>query len=748
MLGGRMKRSWSFLAAQLGLLLLATHQLWSVMGCLGGCYADIETIFGAKVAGLSLPDMRLNSWILAWVQRALTRDPTALFDANAFHPASGGLTGSEHMLGVSIPLLPLAPFAPGAVLLHQLATVLSFLIMGWTTFALARWITRSDWAAFVAAAMAMFMPWRVFELAHVQLLSAHWIPLVWLLVGQIVTGDSKRWTPAWLAIVLFLQLCASYYLAYYVTVSLVVLVTVLALRHGFHADRAVRLGAALAFAYLTFVLLSLPYLEREAASDLVLMGAANLETSMGDVLAAFAGQSPGLAAGTTRLTYQVPLYILLLGALGALLGRLRRPADPEHGRLRSFSLALWCIVLTSMVFLLGNQIHVGERVIDLPGRFASEWIPGFRHLRTPARWSFLVGIAMPLLAGIGVQRGEAFLARLFRDRSSAALLGARIAVASFLLLDMSWRSIPVRSVGLAEMAGPYDALRELPQGPVLEIPWPRSRLREAETGSRYMLASTLHWNPILNGFAPYPPRSYAFLHRLGAGPPSEQGLEKLQRLSGLRWIVVHLQHVPAAERQEWARLVSAGVLRRAHADPSSWVLELVDREGAGAWLEALTTSEARERTLTGLARELVVVPPGAGILEVSLAGILPQGAVREVFVPVEATIRNGTSRAWPGFDVQTEGLVQLRYRFLASDGLTLAQGVLPLDADVPAQETLVTRGLLPPPERPGLYRARFDLVQRFGEQLVELDVPAFELQVRVQGPADGGSDRESGMRNS
>jgi hypothetical protein len=735
MLDGRMTGSRSSLAAQLGLLALAAFQLRNVVGCVGRCFADIGGIFGPQVAGLSLPDMRLNSWILAWVQRALTRSPTSLFDANAFHPAPGGLTGSEHMIGVSIPLLPLAPFAPGAVLLHQVATLLSFLVMGWTTFALARWLTRSDWAAFVAAATAMFMPWRIFELAHVQLLSAHWIPLVWLLVGRIMTAESKRWTPAWLTAVIFLQLGSSYYLAYYLTASLAVLVPVLALRHGFDRERSIRLGAALVLAYLPFVLLSLPYLEREVSSDLVLVGAANLETSLTNVLAAFRGHSPGSAAETTRLTYHVPLCVLLLAVLGAILGRFRQPADPVQHRLGSFSIALWSIVLVSMVFVLGNQLQIGDRVVTLPGHLASAWIPGFAHLRTPARWAFLVGIAMPLLAGIGVQRGELLLAQWANGHRSTVIAVARVAVVVFVLLGMSWGSIPVRPSGLAEAARPYQALRDLPPGPVMEIPWPRGRLAEVDAGSRYMLASTLHWNPILNGFAPYPPRLYTFLHRLGSRPPSEAGLETLKRLTGLRWVVVHLRRVPLSERREWERLVSAGVLRRAHATPSAWVLELADRTGAGDWLEAITTSEERPLTLTGLGRDPIVAPSGGASLEVALAATLPQGEVREVFAPVEARIRNRTSRAWPGFDPRPEGLVALRYRFLTDDETLVSEGVIPLDADVPAHGELVMRGLLRPPERPGVYRARFDLVQRFGTQLVELGVLPFERRVRVQGDA-------------
>ena len=58
---------------------------------------------------------------------------------------------------------------------------------------------------------------------------------------------------------------------------------------------------------------------------------------------------------------------------------------------------------------------------------------------------------------------------------------------------------------------------------------------------------------------------------------------------------------------------------------------------------------------------------------------------------------------------------------------------------------IVMRGLVAPPERPGLHTARFDLVQRLGERLVELGVPAFEGRVRVEGPRNAPA---ASMRNS
>ena len=65
---------------------------------------DLAALQSGAGVQIHVADQRLNAWILGWVQRALLGRTESFFDANIFYPATGTLTGSEHMLGMAIPL--------------------------------------------------------------------------------------------------------------------------------------------------------------------------------------------------------------------------------------------------------------------------------------------------------------------------------------------------------------------------------------------------------------------------------------------------------------------------------------------------------------------------------------------------------------------------------------------------------------------------------------------------------------------
>src|SRR5207237_3755537 len=68
---------------------------------------------------------------------------------------------------------------------------------------------------------------------------------------------------------------------------------------------------------------------------------------------------------------------------------------------------------------------------------------------------------------------------------------------------------------------------------------------------RYMVASTLHWNPLLNGYTGYTPPSYPLLATLAQRLPDPTALADLCALVALRWLVVHQAGLLPAERAAW-----------------------------------------------------------------------------------------------------------------------------------------------------------------------------------------------------
>ena len=202
------------LALAVGLFLsLALFAYLPILECAGSCFVDLEAIHAKGVGRFALSDIRLNTWILASVQDNLVSRPFDLFHARAFHPAPDPLAGSEHMIGLALLTLPLRLFTSNAILVYQATWMLTSVLLALTTFALVRWLTGSFWVAILGGTLAMWMPWRTTELSHLQLLGAHWFPLVWLLTLRILLGADTRRDAILLALVLSLQLLTSYYLA-------------------------------------------------------------------------------------------------------------------------------------------------------------------------------------------------------------------------------------------------------------------------------------------------------------------------------------------------------------------------------------------------------------------------------------------------------------------------------------------------------------------------------------------------------
>ncbi len=725
------------LAGGLGLTLLWAYQSSPLLACLGGCYPDYLALRGGVLGRVEVADARLNSWILGWVQHALTTAPGSLFDANIFYPVRNVLAASEHLLGIAVPLLPFGALGAGPVALHQIALVGSFLLGALASFALVRWLTASSTAASVAGAAALFMPWRISELSHIQLLCSMWFPLSWLMLGRVLYGDRPRAAAAWFAALCSLQVLTSFYLAYFLLASCLLLVPVLWVFAGRGRGALPRLAAAAVPPAVCLALAALPYLAWQRASGFVPVAELFDSVAPADAWSMLRPRlAPGLATELPRpISYGVPLAVCAL-ALAALLPA--GPADARGRRQRGFAVGLWLLAGAALVLVLGRELELGGRSFSLPAAWLAGLVPGFDNLRSPLRWLLLVGIGFPILAGLGSWRLEQ-LARARLGRRAVPAL--RLVVATSLLLWLPWGRIPAKPVWSDPDAieRVYAALAHLPDAPVVEIPWPLGIPRNVELASRYLLGSTRHWKPIANGSSGYYPRSYAFLSEVASRLPEPAALAQLRRLLDARWIVVHGDQMEPSERRAWAQAVQEGRLAPVFGRGLQRIYELPQDAESGRYMQALLSDEPRPRTFAGLARTPLFLPEPAGRLEAEARGPwLVRGGNR---IPrlVELRITNTSGVTWPGFDLDPEGLVRVRYTFEANGGDVLTE-MAPLIVDLPPGTT-TTSAALRPPARPGRYRLRLELVQEQQAGARRLPVEPALLEVPVQEAGPPGSER-------
>jgi|GEM_PF-849389 len=729
-----------------GLLAWTAWAHLPLLRCLGSCTFDPKLHFGG---GLNVLDTWLNVWILAAIQRNLLSRPLELFEANAFHPAPHVLAGSETLLGLAVLTLPLRAALSNPVAMHQLALVGTAAAGALANFVLARELTRSAWIGFAVGWIALFMPWRLMELGRLQLLPASAFPLAWWAAYRILAGASgrrERWT---LAVALAVPLLTSFYLAYLATAAFAVLALVVgaSLRPGRRAW--LRLAAGAAPAYAALLLLSLPYLARRAQGELETTLDPRAATQLSDVARVWDMLAPRFEAvwqieARTQMTYAVPLAVAALALLGlsaALLAGRAPAGSPavaegaeRRGR-RAVAAGLAALAVAGFLLMLGYRLQLGSVTIPLPGGVAAAWVPGFANLRAPHRFGILVATALPVLAGLGLWALE-------RALGGRAVRGVRLAqvgralAALALAINVPWRQIPAAPAwDRAEGPRPvYAALAGLPDGPLLEVPWsPRRPWLGAYDEAQTLVASTLHWRPILNGYTGYAPPTYHFLRRVAVTLPSAESIDRLRRAAGLRWIVVHRDRLGPFERLAWDRGAAEAGLRLAYEDRRNRIYEVPARSDTGVWMEAMRTSELRPRTFEGLSRAPLELPTPAGSLRVRPLDPFRYSGTVATPTRVEVAIENRSALPWPGFDLQREGLVELRAAFAHPDGRIEKSERIPLVADVAPGGTARTVALVAAPTRRGRYRLCLDLVQRLSGGDRALPVPPVELEADVDG---------------
>ena len=114
-------------------------------------------------------DPLLNAWIIAWGAAHLGR---GWWSANIFYPHPLALAYSEHLLPQALLALPVEAATKNPILSYNLLFLSTFVLSGLGMFLLARELTGSRTAAFVAGLAYAFAPYRVTSMPHLQVLSS------------------------------------------------------------------------------------------------------------------------------------------------------------------------------------------------------------------------------------------------------------------------------------------------------------------------------------------------------------------------------------------------------------------------------------------------------------------------------------------------------------------------------------------------------------------------------------------------
>lgn len=387
---------------------------------------------GIRDATPDAGDPYLNSWILWWDWHQTFTDPLRLFHGNVFFPLSYSLAFSEHNYGVALPFFPL--FAAGArpLTVHGLATLLGFALSGYAAFRLARTLTGSVGAAWVAGIGFAFVPYRFHHISHVNYVSAGWVPLLLEALVLFVRARTPK-AAAWLGVAFLMNGLSCVHWLVLSAVPFALSGVLLAFREGVERDRAfLRRGAvALGAAGLGLLPFLLPYREAARLYGFVRTpeDAMSFSASFRHWLTADPRNRLWSGFGETPAPGELALFpglLLLLLSLAALL--LARPAaaapfaEPAAPR-RGLLLFLDAVAVTSGAIALlasapsGLRVFWGEALVfkatdPLRGlvvlsvallvRWSIAWPRAFTFARAPSLPASLRGPGRPEAFGVGL----------------------------------------------------------------------------------------------------------------------------------------------------------------------------------------------------------------------------------------------------------------------------------------------------------------------------------------------------------
>ena len=144
-------------------------------------------------------DAYLNSWILWWDYYQTFHDPVHLFQAPILFPYHYTLAFSENNYGISLLMFPLFALGVRPITVQGVAELLGFILSGYGAFRLARTLSSSNGAAWVAGIVFGFALYRFHQLGHLNYMFSGWIPL--LLEALILFTRQRTWRRAtWLGI--------------------------------------------------------------------------------------------------------------------------------------------------------------------------------------------------------------------------------------------------------------------------------------------------------------------------------------------------------------------------------------------------------------------------------------------------------------------------------------------------------------------------------------------------------------------
>ena len=458
-------------------------------------------------------DPLLSIWRVAWIAHALPRYPAELFNGNIFYPEPRTLAYSDSVILQGLAGAPLIWAGVSVVTTYNWLLLGSIALSAAAMYLYAFELTKQRGAAILAGIIFGFLPFRFDHLHHLELQATMFIPLtLWWLERALATGRAADVYGTVISLACQV-LCGIYYGVFLASALLFIVPLRLA---GIPAERrqaivkhaigALAIGAVIVGPYLLVYSLNRGTLGDRSLYD------------------------TGLYSATLDDYLSTPVDNLIHGVWSGPLGQNERRLFPGVIALVLAVIGLFkfdrqrqtliVLLLTGFIISLGlnTPLYTWLRAIGFP----------YSGLRVPARAAILVCTAVAALAAFGWSS----LAPKIKWRTAGVVIVSALLLFEYATRLESWLVLPRQQPAV------YQWLAERPRSVVVEFPLSTADKLNIIHDTLYMLGSTVHWQPILNGYSGYFPPSFFELMKYCETFPDEQSIAYLKS-RGVNLIVVH-----------------------------------------------------------------------------------------------------------------------------------------------------------------------------------------------------------------
>jgi hypothetical protein len=536
-----------------------------------------------RSARLNFGDGEWSVWNVTWVAHALTTDPAALFQANIFHPDRDTLAYSEAnvvtgALGVPFHLATRGnPYAThnGAILT---ALALAF-VFAW---GFAETLGASSGACAAFAVAFTYCPYLFARTAHIQLMMTFGLPLVLQAFHRVVAAPTPG-RGAWLGVTLAIQALACAYFGIFAGLTVGLGTLYYGYTRRLWRNRgywiAIAIGAVVSIGVVAPFFVPYIRVQKELGFTRLLEDAAMYSADWQAWLASSAWAHRWMLPWLARWNEVLfPGFLLTaLGLTGLVVG-LRTTVGPDqrgqHAQRTTPNAddaplsPTWCRETTLFYGLVG-VIAFWASFGPKAGLYTVLYhtIPVFTFLRAPGRFGILVVLALAVLALVALQT---LLER--RDARTRLAGGALVAV----LFAAEYTTAPIRLEDAAEAPDAHRLLATLPPGAVVELPFWYIR-SDFPRHSRYMLFSTYHWHPLVNGYSDHIPQWFRDEVVRISSLPTAESLQIVVNRHQARYAIFHTRYYDSRSRMRLRERLEQykDYVRPLHSEGDVWLYEIV-----------------------------------------------------------------------------------------------------------------------------------------------------------------------------